>query len=345
MTPVDSAALNDAYNSLGVAPFRTLSEMQRIWRGGPGGAVRSWLIEADDGTGWRLVGHHGLCPIRFTLGERDLLFAKTVNSFLLPEYRNRFVYLRFEQRCLAEVEQEFDATYTLAQLAVRMRNALGYDTTTAELDLEQGLRKPGILPRLLMRLVWRYPSAKALSAWRVLPGRKSCLALTELDGPAARNSSFFSDFWDEARMTAGLAPRRDTADLAWRFWDRAGHHATLIHRWPCGSRGYGIVSTTDELHFTLEDIFLSAPRPDLLGQLLESILSWCADRGGLMMSFMTTAESQPPDMLAAMRDRLSNSLSLRHRGQHVSRRLTTLGRERIGAEWPPMNITPIAAVG
>jgi len=344
MMPDDSAALNDAYNSLGVSPFRPLSEMQRIWRGGPGGAVRSWLIEADDGTGWRLIGHHGLCPIRFTLGERDLLFAKTVNSFLLPDYRNRFVYLRFEQRCLAEVDQDFDATYTLAQLAVRMRNALGYDTTTTELDLEQGLRKPGILPRLLMRLVWRCPSAKALRVWRALPGRKSPLVLKELDGLAARNSCFFSDFWDEARMTAGLAPRRDVADLAWRFWDRPGHNATLVYRWRCGSRGYAIVSTADKLHFTLEDIFLSAPRPDLLRQLLESVLSWCADRGGLMMSFMTTAESQSPAMLAAMRDRLSDSLSFRHREQHLSRRLTTLGRERIGADWPPMNVTPIAAV-
>jgi hypothetical protein len=63
-----------------------------------------------------------------------------------------------------------------------------------------------------------------------------------------------------------------------------------------------------------------------------------------MLSFMTTAESQPPQMLAAYRERLSDSLSRRHRGQHLSRRLTALGRERIGAEWPPMNITPMAAV-
>jgi len=177
-----------------------------------------------------------------------------------------------------------------------------------------------------------------------LPGRKSPLVLKELDGLAARNSCFFSDFWDEARMTAGLAPRRDAADLAWRFWDLPGNQATLIHRWPCGCRGYGIVSTTNKLHFTLEDIFLTVPRPDLLTQLLDSILSWCADRGGLMMSFMTTAESQSPDMLVAMRNRLSDSLSFRHRGQHLSRRLTPMGRERIGANWPPMNITPIAAV-
>ena len=344
MTPDDAPAFNDAFNSLKVLPYRPLAEMQRIWRGGPGGPMKSWIVEADSGAGWQLVGHHGLCPVRFTLGELDLLFAKTVNSFLLPEFRNRFVYLRFEQRCLAEVEREFDATYTLAQYAVRMRTALGYDTSTLELDFEQGLRTPGILPRLLMRMIWRFPHIGALRPWHVLPRRKSSLALTELDHATAQNSRFFVDFWDEARIVAGLAPRRDTADLAWRFWNRPGRRATLTHSWPCGTRGYGIVSTNDGLHFSLEDIFLSAARPDLLGALLDAILSWCADKGGLMLSFMTTAESQTPQMLVAYRERLSDSLSRRHRGQHLSRRLTALGRERIGDEWPPMNITPVAAV-
>jgi hypothetical protein len=344
MTPDDAPAFNNAYNSLNVSPYRPLEDMHRIWQGGPGGPVKSWIVEADSGAGWQLIGHHGLCPVRFTLGELDLLFAKTVNSFLLPDFRNRFVYLRFEQRCLAEVEREFDATYTLAQYAVRIRTALGYDTGTLELDFEQGLRAPSILPRLLMRMIWRFPRIGALRPWHALPRRKSCLALTELDDATAKNSHFFADFWDEARMIAGLSPRRDAADLAWRFWGRPGRRTTLTHTWSCGARGYGIVSTSDGLHFCLEDVFLSTARPDLLGALLDAILSWCADNGGLMLSFMTTAESQPPQMLAAYREHLSESLSCHHRGQHLSRRLTTLGRERIGAEWPPMNITPLAAV-
>jgi hypothetical protein len=344
MTPDDAPAFNDAYNSLGMAPFRPLGEMQQIWHGGPGGPVKSWIVEANSGTGWQLVGHHGLCPIRFTMGTRDLLFAKTVNSFLLPDFRGRFIYLRFEQQCLAEVEHEFDATYTLAQYAVRMRAALGYDTDVPELDFEQGLRVPGILPRLMMRLVWRLPFLRALRPWHVLPKRKSSLALMKMDGATARNSHFFADFWDEARTTAGLAPRRDATDLAWRFWDRPGHRTTLTYTWPCGTRGYGIVGTNDGLHFTLEDIFLSAPRPDLLEALLTSILSWCTDEGGLMLSFMTTAESLPPQMLAAYDKQLCASLSRRHREQHISRRLTALGHERIGEVWPPMNITPMAAV-
>src|SRR6185312_13782071 len=153
--------------------FRSLEEMQRIWWGGPGGPVKSWIVEADDGAGWRLAGHHGLCPVRFTFGKRDLLFAKTVNSFLLPEFCNRFVYLRFEQRCLAEVEHEFDATYTLTGFAVLLRRALGYDTATVELDFEQGLRSPGLVSRLLMRGVRRSRLLRSLKPWALLPRRRS----------------------------------------------------------------------------------------------------------------------------------------------------------------------------
>ncbi len=349
MEPGDAPAFNDAYNSLGVANVRSLEEMQRLWRGGPGGPVKSWIVEADDGTGWRLAGHHGLCPVRFTLGGQDLLFAKTVNSFLLPEFRSRFVYLRFELRCLAEVEREFDATYTLAELAVKMRAALGYDTGILELDFEQGLRVPAFLSRLAMRLAWRSTYIKSLIG--SLPPRrtavrgKSSLPLTVMDSAVARHSLFFAGFWDQARLSAGLAPRRDAADLAWRFWDAPGRRTTLTAAWPCGTRGFGIVSSNDRLHFALEDVFLSAPRPDLLRALLDAILAWCGERGGWMLSFMTTADSQPPQMLAVYRRLLDESLGIRYRGQHVSRRLTALGRERIGPHWPPLNITAIAAIG
>lgn len=347
LEPGDETALNDAYNTLGVAPFRSIAEMRHVWHRGPGGPVKSWIIEAAEAESqWRLIGHHGLCPVRFTLGSQDLLFAKTVNSFLLPQFQSRFVYLRFEQRCLAEVEQEFDATYTLAGMAARFRAALGYDTSILELDFERGLRSPAILSRLLMRGAWRFPQVMSLARpWRALPARQSSLALTVLDSVAARASPFFEDFWENSRMTAGLAPRRDIADLAWRFWDMPGKQChTLIHTWPCGTRGYGLVTSADGLHFNLEDIFLSAPRAELLGLLLDGIFSWCADRGGLMLSFMTTAESQAQPLQGIYEQKMGTSLSLRHRGQRLSRRLTSRGHARIGQEWPPCNITAITAV-
>jgi hypothetical protein len=84
-----------------------------------------------------------------------------------------------------------------------MRTALGYDTGTLELDFEQGLRTPGILPRLLMRMIWRFPRTRALRPWHILPRRKSSLALMELDDAMAQDSRFFVDFWNEARWSRG----------------------------------------------------------------------------------------------------------------------------------------------
>jgi hypothetical protein len=43
--PGDAPAFNDAFNSLKVLPYMPLEEMQRIWQGGPGGPMKSWIVE------------------------------------------------------------------------------------------------------------------------------------------------------------------------------------------------------------------------------------------------------------------------------------------------------------
>ena len=53
-----------------------------------------WLIEATDEQGnVKLIGHHGVMPIAFSNGETDLLFGKTENTMVLPEYRKKILYL------------------------------------------------------------------------------------------------------------------------------------------------------------------------------------------------------------------------------------------------------------
>jgi len=352
MGPSDEVLFNDTYNALVQdrrAP-RPLEVMRRIWHEGPGGPVRSWLIEAqEDGGEWRLAGHHGLCPIRFTRGPDEFVFAKTVNTFLLPEFRGKFLYLRFELKCLAEVEHEFDATYTLTSSVIRMRGAIGYDTSIEELAFEQGLHRPHIIARLLMRATWRYPHSPAPLASRLWCARalqrRTHLSLLALDGQAAMTSAFFADFWDQARLTSGLAPRRDIADLAWRFWAMPDpRRTTLAYSWADGERAFCIVNQVADFHFTMEDIALTAPRPDLLEQFVDAVFDWCACHGGLMISFMTTPDSQPSSMLEVYQRRMGRPLNRRHRDQHMSRRLTQRGRERLNGEWPACNVTAILAM-
>jgi hypothetical protein len=344
----DEGHVNDLFNRLvadTLAP-RSLDVMRRIWYGGPAGPVRSWVAEARGANGeWRIIGHHGLCPVRYTLGEKDLIFAKTANSFLLPEFRGKFLYLRFEQRCLEEAEDLFDATYSLLPARARLRAALSYDVDLQSLSLEKGLRTPDVLSRLLVRLAWRYPRFPARQVAWVLGARSPRqlpLTLVEFDSEAATSSSFFASFWDEARLVAGLAPRRDIADLSWRFWKMPGaRRTTLTYTWPGGIRGYCIIDHTKPLHFTLEDIFLTVPKPDLLQQFLDAIFAWCAGRGALMLAFWTAVGGQPLPLMKIYRRNFDDSLSRRHRDGPLARRLTSRGRERLGVEWPACNITSI----
>ncbi len=350
MEYADEAEFNEIYNGLLIAEKMTprpLDVMRRIWHAGPGGPVHSWIVEAKTGSGnWKIVAHHGLCPIRYTMGDRDFLFAKTVNSFLIPEYRNKFLYLRFEKRCLAEVENLFDATFTLAAAVTHMRAALGYETDIRELDLERGLQPFEIVSRMLIRLAGRYPMtiaplARRWSNWRT---HHPVLVLNELDSGAAIFSPFFQNFWSQTRAMAGLAPRRDAADLAWRFWDMPGERTTLIHEGREGVQAYCILRRANSFHFLLEDIFLSRPEPGLLLSFLKSIFTWCGRSGGLMISFMTTIDGQPPVMLEVYRRNMGISLSRHYRDNHMSRRLTARGRERLGPTWPPCNVTPMVAM-
>jgi hypothetical protein len=164
-----------------------------------------------------------------------------------------------------------------------------------------------------------------------------------LNSEAAPVAPFFSDFWNEARGEAGLAPRRDIADLHWRFWgDTQKKRTTLTYTWPSGARAYAIVKHSNPFTFDLEDIFLSPPRADLLQQFLDAIFAWCAERGALMLLFWTSEDGQPPALLEVYRRNMASSLTPRFRDNYLSRRLSARGRIRIGLEWPPCNFTIIA---
>jgi hypothetical protein len=346
MERADDVTINTIFNTFPTVAQRTLATMRRVWYEGPAGPVLSWIIEAEEEGVWRLIGHHGLCPIRYTMGANDLIIAKTVNTFLLPEYLGKFVYPRFEQRCFAEVQDSIDASFSVAPKATRLRLALGYKADIRMVHLERGLQPAAFLPRILARLAGRYPRSPLPSMARLssaMPRSRSRLLLEALSPDAAPLSPFFFDFWDAARGDAGLAPRRDIADLQWRFWnDGQKQRTTLTYSWPSGARAYAIVKHSNAFIYDLEDIFLSVPRADLLQQFLDAIFAWSADRGALMLLFWTSEDGQPPELLEVYRRNMSPSLTPRFRDNYMARRMTRHGISRIGEEWPRCNFTIFA---
>ncbi len=137
---------------------KSLDLMRWKWYQAPGGPMDSWVIENEQPDGaWKIVGHHGLCPTRFTFGDQDLLCAKTTNTMLLPEFRSRFLYLRFEQECLEEADKRFDATYSCAAGTARLRKRLGYVADSTWIDMVRGLQTPEMVSRILGFAATRYP--------------------------------------------------------------------------------------------------------------------------------------------------------------------------------------------
>lgn len=81
--------------------------------------------------------------------------------------------------------------------------------------------------------------------------QKKPLELLELSAAEAASSSFFADFWKEASRSAGMAPRRDSVDLEWRFWKNPGFKgATLTYTWAHGGRAYCVVDTANPLFYS-----------------------------------------------------------------------------------------------
>ena len=352
--PDDEQELNDAF--IGVAQHgfpgfsRSLESMRWLWYQAPGGPLESWVIEVQNpDTSWSIVGHHGLCPVRFTLGERDLLCAKTTNTFLLPQYRSKFLYIRFEQQCLAEVLSRYHLFYSCSHRILRLRKPLGYQEDDTWLVLEHGSRYLDIPTRLFAQFVRKVPRAPWMQlarAWAkacALIARKADFEWTEYTAQEAIKDPFFADFWQQARIEAGLSPRRDVADLAWRYWLRPdSHFVTLSHAWNGGARVYCVVNTRNPVSYHLSDFFVTPMRPDLLDEALNSLFFWCARRGALTVYFSTAHRGQSPKLMEVFSRRMRICVLNRFRKHmQLCSYVSPKGRTEIGMALPRWNITEL----
>lgn len=305
----DEGELNDRFVEIAQKRWsgysRSLELMRWLWYRAPGGPAQSWVVEAENPDGsWKIVGHHGLCPVRFTLGDRDLLCAKTMATFLLPEFRSRFLYLRFEQQCLKEAMHHYAGVYSCGPGIFRLRQPLGYGTEDTWISLEHGSHCLDLATRVFSRFVKRFPRApwvqmaRAWAAASVRSAPNPPFEWIEYTPAEAMQSQFFSEFWQQARSEAGMSPRRDVADLAWQYWLRPeGSFVTLAHSWEGGGRAYCIVETSNPFLYSLLDIFVTPMRPDLLDAALQSLFLWCTRRGALTVCFSTTVRGQPPELM------------------------------------------------
>jgi hypothetical protein len=356
--PGDELEVNTLFNRISRKgsnkPPRPLEHMRWLWYHAPGGPTESWIVEAEDDAGMRIIGHHALSPVRITFGDEDWLCGKTMNTFVLPEFRDKFLYLRFEQACLREVDKFFDATYSIAPGTARLRTAFGYESLGNWIRLERGLQPLHLIRRVIDGFADRY-SYKArigllrtFAAISIAPKRSASLELVEYNAAEAASSSFFADFWSQARREAGMAPRRDIADLNWRFWSHPGFEGTtLTYAWPEGGRAYFILDNTaaHSAVYSIVDFFITPAHPQRLEQVLEALFVWCAQRGALAVNFFVTQRGLPPQLMEVfLRKMRPSPLQRFEPAKELPRRISTLGKARSDGALADWNTTEILMV-
>lgn len=346
LRPDDESSLNEVYNRYTVhyRHFRprSLDTMQWTWHNAPGGPVDSWVVEAREGREWRIVGHHGLCPVRFTYGDQDWLCAKVINSFLLPEFRDRFLYVRFEKECLDKAAPKYDATYSIGPGPSRWRNAFGYETVGKQVILQRGFQPLHVIYSVLRAAAGRCSLKlqahldRTLTAITAVPERKPPFELEEAVPEALSTSIFFRDFWDQARFDAGMAPRRNIADLEWRFWKNPAFIGkTLTYTWPDGGRAFCILNTRSPILYNLVDFAIFPADSHRLDSFLDALFAWCAKCESLALRFQTVLSEHSSPLLEVFLNRMKPFALERFMAHsELKRRFSSKSKARLGGAFP-----------
>lgn len=292
----DETAINDLYLRI-TGRTRTSEQWAWQWQQAPGGTGDIWLIEAVHPDGCvELIGHHGIMPVRFTLGPTDLLFGKTENTMVLPEYRKRILYPRYEQRFAARYEPRYHALFSTMgpAEAIRQREALGYTASHSWMRLE----KSSYVWRVFARVLARFPNGcpeRAIKALvRSSPNTKLPSGVDILTNREARSNSFMRNYWKHARNSWGVSPRRDVEDLAWRYWNNpyTEYYAVIVQNLQVGS-GVGIAMQGPNAgHWVLVDFSIEKPCAKLFEYALNAVAQGLRKRFGCkIISFSFTDDS------------------------------------------------------
>jgi len=288
-----------------------MAEFEWQWLSAPAGRGEMWLIETDSSDGSPLIiGHHGLMPLFFSDGNTDLIAGKTENTMVHPGYRKKLLYPKFEKRFLEEYRSRFDILFSTfgPPAALRQRRALGYTADRRWRHIEIAL-SPLAMVGLLASLATATETSSfkrtlAASGLRVGARAVSGLArfrhrigpsLREKNGGCAESSAFFASFWETARSSYPIAPRRNREDLEWRFWANPNVHTRTVFTPDASSvQGYAVITEIDRFHYRLDDIAVLPNELRAFAALINSVCDWCASQGAQVLSFMTTDDPSGP---------------------------------------------------
>jgi hypothetical protein len=256
----DASAINELYFRV-TGRKRTVEQHAWQWLKSPAGESEMWLIEAtlDDGS-TQLIGHHGVMAEEFSYHGKDIRVGKTENTMVLPEFRQKLLYPRFEKKFLDNYESKFDALFSTMgpAPAIRLREAMGYKS-----KYEWKTFYAGVEPILSTAIILGRLFPKERPDLIDLIGSSPNIQIdgVQFDVIKYEDSSFnFDDFWKVAGRKYGITPKRSRANLKWRFWNNPYHtHVTLKITSAKLGTCISVVSCENDYCLFVNDLFTDHP--------------------------------------------------------------------------------------
>lgn len=273
---------------------------------------------------------------------------------VLMEHRGKMLYPRFEHRFAADYESRYDALFSTMgpAAAIRQRAAMGYRSTFRWMHLE-GCKAPlGDVVRLSLHPRFRILQRALKAAFREKVHAPLPAGVQLLTSAEARRDDFFSDYWDRSREAWAVSPRRNSADLCWRFWDNpyADHYAVIVRG---DDRCDALVVFKSIAPGAIDIVDFSAARPeiDLILRALKRAVTVARKHFSARLITCSFTEDAIPAGAFSIASEFQPSLVSRFRrgfggrsGSLMPRRITPRGVEK-GVTLDNWGVTSIVAEG
>lgn len=293
--PGDELAINGLYHTV-TGRTRSVEEHAWQWLRTPAGDSEMWLIEAELGDGQtKLIGHHGVMALEFTYKGMPVRVGKTENTMVLPEFREKILYPRYEKIFLSQYENKFHALFSTMgpPAAIRVRKAMGYEAKHQWQKIYMG-KEPFLSLVMVNDIITRKLGRQYLRSFSETP-KNLVIDGTRIDaylGHVASSADFdFDNFWKEISPKYLLTPSRTKKSISWRFWENPyRQHITLVMNNETLGTAVCILSFRKQFCIFVEDIFCD--NLSSLSRFLEITFTWAKkELGAIALEFNTTTDS------------------------------------------------------